>query len=203
MNRHVTVLTVALVGFTVALTELVGANGQEFFPAAEGKTVDLVYFGRIKDKTTGRLIRDRAFFTIFDSVTGMSFPFMNDSVAHYRSPDVGAAIKELAGVKAEPKTLEMQLMVAGYKDVRITQLPRTKQGSVELNFALEPTGAPTAPLASAGTPGSAAAAAEQAHRAPGLPQQNPWAQMLAYGSVGLFIAAVMVRTLGPRSSTTD
>jgi hypothetical protein len=195
MNRHFTVLTIAIVGFTLALTEAVRGNGQEFFPAAEGKTVDLVYFGRIKDKSTGRLIRDRAFLTIFDSATGLSFPFMNDSVAHYRSPDVGAAIREMGGVKADPKNFEIQLMVAGYKDVRVTRLPRTPQGSVELNFALEPTGA----AASAAPP----ATSEPTPASPALPQQSPWAQILAFGSVGLFIAAVMVRTLGPRSSTTD
>jgi len=197
MNRPVTVLTIAIVGFTLGLTEVVRGNGQEFFPAAEGKTVDLVYFGRIKDKSTGRLIRDRAFFTIFDSATGMSFPFMNDSVAHFRSPDVGAAIKEMGGVKADPKNFEIQLMVAGYKDIRITKLPRTTQGIVELNFAMEPTGAPAA---AAG--GSAGTAAEPT-QAPGLPEQSPWAQMLAYASAGLFIAAVMVRTVGRRFSTTD
>src|SRR5712671_5481962 len=130
MNRHVTGLTIAIVGFTLALSEAVRGNGQDFFPAAEGKSVDLVYFGRLKDKSTGRLIRDRAFFTIFDNATGMSFPFINDSIAHYRSPDVGAAIKELGGVKADPKNFEIQLMVAGYKDIRITKLPRTTQGSV-------------------------------------------------------------------------
>lgn len=200
MNRHVTVLTIAIVGFTLALTEAVRGNGQEFFPAAEGKTIDLVYFGRIKDKNTGRLIRDRAFFTIFDSATGMSFPFMNDSVAHYRSPDVGAAIKEMGGVKVDPKNLEMQLMVAGYKDVRITKLPRTSQGSVELNFVMEPSGA-AAPATSAG--GTAGTAAEPAQQGPALPEQSPWAQLLAYGSAGLFIAAVMVRTVGRRLSTTD
>ena len=95
MSRHVTVLGVAIIVLTLARTEAVRGNGQDFFPAAEGKSSDLVYFGRIKDRSTGHLIRDRAFFTIFDSATGMNFPFMNDSPAHYRSPDVGAAIKEL------------------------------------------------------------------------------------------------------------
>lgn len=196
MGRHVTVLAVVIVGFTLALTESVGGNGQEFFPAAEGKSPDLVYFGRIKDKSTGRLIRDRAFFTIFDSATGMSFPFMNDSAAHYRSPDVGAAVKEMGGVKVDPKNLEIQLMVAGYKDVRLTTLPRTGHGTVELNLAMEPTGS-----------GQQAAAAtttsEPKPESPSLPEQSPWAQMVAYGSVGLFIAAVMMRTIGLRSSTTD
>jgi hypothetical protein len=186
MNRRVTVLGIAMVGFTLALTEAVRGNGQDFFPAAQGKNVDLVYFGRLKDRSTGRLIRERAFLTIFDSATGMSFPFTNDSPAHYRSPDVGAAIKELGGTKADPKNLEIQLMVSGYKDVRLTTLPRTSQRAVELNFALEPaasgqqTAAPTSPL--------------NGTSSPDLPN-NGWTQILAFGSVGLFIAAVTARTL--------
>src|SRR3954451_15426194 len=106
-QRPLTVLAMATVGLTLPLTDIVRANGQQFFPAANGKAVDLVYFGRIKDKSTGRLIRERAFLTIFDNASGMSFPFINDSVAHYRSPDVGAAVKELGGVKVDPKNLEI------------------------------------------------------------------------------------------------
>src|SRR5229473_2747105 len=134
MSRHVTVLGVAIIALTLARTEAVRGNGQDFFPAAEGKSSDLVYFGRIKDKSTGRLIRDRAFFTIFDSATGMNFPFMNDSPAHYRSPDVGAAIKELGGTKADPKRLQIQLMVSGYKDTKLATLPRTANGSIEIDL---------------------------------------------------------------------
>lgn len=192
-KRSFAVLAIATIGFTLALTDVIRANGQQFFPAANGKAVDLVYFGRIKDKKTGRLIRDRAFFTIFDNSTGLSFPFLNDSVAHYRSPDVGAAVKELGGVKVDPKNLEIQLMVAGYKDVRLTTMPRARNGAVELNFALEPTGvaAPSAPDAPA-----------ESQSAP-LPDQSPWAQPVAYGSVGLFMVAATVRTLGRRRSISD
>jgi hypothetical protein len=192
-KRPLAILAVATLGFTFALTDNVHGNGQQFFPAANGKAIDLVYFGRIKDKKTGRLIRERAFFTIFDNATGMSFPFLNDSVAHYRSPDVGAAVKELGGVKIDPKNLEIQLMVAGYKDIRLTTMPRAKQGAVELNFAMEPTGA--APPPSSDTPAESQSAA--------LPTQSPWAQPLAYGSLGLFMVAATVRTLGRRRSTND
>lgn len=192
-KRPLAALAVATVGFTLALSGIAHGNGQQFFPAANGKTIDLVYFGRIKDKTTGRMIRERAFFTIFDNSTGLSFPFLNDSVAHYRSPDIGAAVKELGGVKVDPKNLEIQLMVAGYKDIRLTTMPRASKGAVELNFVLEPTG--TAPPPSSDTP-------EETKSAP-LPDQSPLAQPLAYGSLGLFMVAATVRTLGRRRSTND
>jgi hypothetical protein len=192
-KRPLAVLAAATVGFTLALSDVAHGNGQQFFPAANGKTIDLVYFGRIKDKQTGRLIRERAFFTIFDNSTGLSFPFLNDSVAHYRSPDIGAAVKELGGVKVDPKNLEIQLMVAGYKDIRLTAMPRASKGAVELNFTLEPTG--TAPPPSSDTPA-------ESQSAP-LPDQSPLAQPIAYGSLGLFMVAATVRTLGRRRSTSD
>lgn len=194
MKRQLTVLAIATVGFTLTLSDAILANGQQFFPAASGKAVELVYFGRIKDKKTGKLIRDRAFFTIFDNASGLSFPFMNDSVAHYRSPDVGAAVKEMGGIKIDPKNLEIQLMVSGYKDIRITTMPRANHGAVEMNFEMEPTGtAPAQP--------SSESASEEAKAA--LPEQSPLAQPIAYGSLGLFMVAVTARTLGRRRSKDD
>ena len=194
MKRQLRILALATIGFTLALGDGLLANGQQFFPAASGKAVELVYFGRIKDKKTGKLIRDRAFLTIFDNATGLSFPFMNDSIAHYRSPDVGAAVKEMGGVKIDPKNLEIQLMVAGYKDIRITTMPRANHGSVEMNFELEPTGsAPAQPASDA--------ASEESKGA--LPVQSPLAQPIAYGSVGLFMVALTARTLGRRRSKDD
>jgi len=194
MKRQLRILALATIGFTLALGDGLLANGQQFFPAASGKAVELVYFGRIKDKKTGKLIRDRAFLTIFDNATGLSFPFMNDSIAHYRSPDVSAAVKEMGGVKIDPKNLEIQLMVAGYKDIRITTMPRASHGSVEMNFELEPTG--TAPASAASD-----AASEESKAA--LPVQSPLAQPIAYGSVGLFMVALTARTLGRRRSKDD
>ena len=192
--RQLTALALATIAFTLGLTDVVRGNGRQFFPPASGKLVNLVYFGRIKDKSTGRLIRARAFLTIFDNASDMSFPFTNDSIAHYRSPDVGAAVKELGGVKIDPKNLEIQLMVAGYKDIRMTTMPRANHGAVALDFAMEPTGEGAAPPSS-DTPADS--------QSTDLPVQSPWAQPMAYSSLGLFMVAVTVRTLGRRRSTGD
>ena len=192
--RQLTALALATIAFTLALTDVVRGNGRQFFPAATGKNVNLVYFGRIKDKSTGRLIRARAFLTIFDNASDMSFPFTNDSIAHYRSPDVGAAVQELGGVKIDAKNLEIQLMVAGYKDIRMMTMPRANHGAVALDFAMEPTGEGAAPPSS-DTPADS--------QSTDLPVQSPWAQPMAYSSLGLFMVAVTVRTLGRRRSTGD
>jgi hypothetical protein len=184
MSRRVTVVGIGIVGFTLALTEAVHGNGHEFFAPAQGKSVDLVYFGRIKDKSTGRLIREQAFFTIFDNATGMSFPFTSDGPAHYRSPDVGAAIKELGGIEADPKQLDIQLMVAGYRDAKVSALPRATKGAVELNFLMEPASLGDASSTHGATP-------------PDFSSSH-WNWSLAIGAVVLAIAGMMARTLARR-----
>jgi hypothetical protein len=94
-TRDVACLSVASLGFILALAGNVRANGEEFFAAAGSGKIDLVYFGRIKDRRTGRSVTDEAIFLIKDKATGLSFPFTNDKPGHYRSPDVGAAIKDI------------------------------------------------------------------------------------------------------------
>src|SRR5580693_9992362 len=95
MTRDSAFLSAAILGFILALAGSVLANGEEFFAAAGSGKIDLVYFGRIKDKRTGRSVTDEAIFLIKDKATGLSFPFTNDKPGHYRSPDVGKAIKEI------------------------------------------------------------------------------------------------------------
>src|SRR5579862_9097421 len=84
---------IALFGCLLAVEATVWANGEEFFAPAKNGTVELVYFGQIKDKRTGRAVKDSVYFLLKDKATGLSFPFVNDTPGHYRSPDVGAAIK--------------------------------------------------------------------------------------------------------------
>jgi len=129
--------SVAILGFVLAFAGTVRANGEEFFAAAGSGKIDLVYFGRIKDKRTGRSVIDEAIFLIKDKATGLSFPFTNDKPGHYRSPDVGTAIKEI-GEKVDVNAFEVELQVAGYKKATVTRVPRKTHGIVELDFALEP-----------------------------------------------------------------
>jgi hypothetical protein len=129
--------SVGVLGFILAFAGTVRANGEEFFAAAGSGKIDLVYFGRIRDKRTGRSVVDEAIFLIKDKATGLSFPFTNDKPGHYRSPDVGTAIKEI-GEKVDVNAFEVELQVAGYKKATVTRVPRKTHGTVELDFALEP-----------------------------------------------------------------
>src|SRR6202049_55524 len=93
MKRDSALRSVAILGFILALAGTAWANGEEFFaPAKDGK-IDLVYFGRIKDSRTGRSVTDSVYFLLTDKSTGLSFQFTSDKPGHYRSPDIGAAIK--------------------------------------------------------------------------------------------------------------
>jgi hypothetical protein len=137
MTRHSACLSVAILGWFLAFAGTVGANGEEFFAAAGSGKIDLVYFGRIKDNRTGRSVADEAIFLLKDKTTGLSFPFTNDKPGHFRSPDVGKAIKEI-GENVDVNAFEVELQVAGYRKATVTRVPRKTHGNVEIDFALEP-----------------------------------------------------------------
>jgi hypothetical protein len=113
------------------------ADGYEFFTVDRGKAVNLVYVGQIRDKSTGRMVREPAYFMVTEKRSGMTFPFVNDRPGHYRSPDIGESVEELAGMTVNPNDLEFELSVAGYKTVKVTGVPRKNKGVVEVNFKVE------------------------------------------------------------------
>jgi hypothetical protein len=96
-----------------------------------------VYFGRIKDSRTGRSVTDSVYFLLTDKSTGLSFPFTNDKPGHFRSPDVGTAIKEI-GEQIDVNGFVITINVGGYKRATITRMPRKSQGPVELDVRLDP-----------------------------------------------------------------
>ena len=187
MKRDSAFLSVAILGFILAFAGTVWANGEEFFAAAKGGKIDLVYFGRIKDKRTGRSVNDEAIFLIKDKATGLSFPFTNDKPGHYRSPDIGAAIKEI-GETVDVDAFEVELQVAGYKKATVTRVPRKTHGNVELGFALEPLTQDTASAAGV-------------NPADGPPYVRT--VVILFGSIALFLIARGARTSGRRPSTGD
>jgi hypothetical protein len=174
--------SVAILGFILAFAGTVRANGEQFFAAAGSGKIDLVYFGRIKDKRTGRFVVDEAIFLLKDRATGLSFPFTNDKPGHYRSPDVGTAIKEI-GEKVDVNAFEVELQVAGYKKATVTRVPRKTHGTVELDFALEP-------LAS-NTGGAAGVNASER----GIRTPRP---IVLIGSIAFFL--VIIGAIGARTS---
>jgi hypothetical protein len=125
----------ASIGF-LAVSGLALANGDEFFqPAGNGK-VDLVYFGQIKDMD-GHVL-DKALVTLSAKRAGLTLPFMNDVAGHYRSPDIGAAIKDL-GEKVDPSQIEIICDVPGYKQIKPagTGVPGKNSGAIEIDFVME------------------------------------------------------------------
>jgi hypothetical protein len=114
---------------------VVAANGVEFFNAqVDGPTV-LYYSGYVKD-SKGNVV-DKVMITISAKNVGMNFPFRNDSPGHFRSPDIGKAIKGL-GKTVDPAQIEVTVSKAGYKVVTAPKVPN-KLGAVQLDtFVLDP-----------------------------------------------------------------
>jgi hypothetical protein len=131
----------ALVGYVVfgtalMISGLAWANGQEFFEAPAGN-VDLVYTGRVRD-INGRFLA-RAEVVIWSEELGLTFPSITDDNGHYRSPDVGANIKEVAST-VDVKGLKAACALPGYEQVRPIVIPKRSHGTIELNCTLRKAG---------------------------------------------------------------
>jgi hypothetical protein len=189
----------------IAIVSPAWADGYEFFSVDRGKPVNLVYVGNIRDKQTGMMVREPAYFMVTEKHSGMTFPFVNDRPGHYRSPDIGESVEELAGTKVNPDNLEFEVSIAGYKNVKVTEVPRKNKGVVELNFKVERDGAPAAAAASpTGTPASDLVdhSYQAPSDAPADDGRGRSSRLLFMGVMGLtIIAAAVARTSGRGRST--
>jgi hypothetical protein len=183
MKRNPAFLSAVVLGLMVT-SATAWANGEEFFATAKNGKTDLVYFGRIKDSRTGRSVSDSVYFLLTDKTTGLSFQFTSDKPGHYRSPDIGATIKEI-GEAVNVNGFEITTIVAGYKKATITKMPRKTQGAVELEVRLDPvdSGVSTAGVNVNDT----------------APYTKTW--MLLLGFLVLFIIGRGARTLGRPQTT--
>src|SRR5262245_58034232 len=82
------ILTLSLAGARATF-----ANGAEFFAAQQDGPPVLYYFGNVKD-SQGNVL-DKLMITISVKSVGISVPFRNDAPGHFRSPDIGKALKGL------------------------------------------------------------------------------------------------------------
>jgi hypothetical protein len=126
----------SILGLSLTASSPSFANGGEFFlPAPEHGHVDLVYFGHIKD-TEGNYL-DQVEMTIHVEGVGMTFPFDNDTVGHYRSPDVGAQIKD-NGETVDPSKITITAAKKGYKVVspKSNAVPQKAEGTYEIDFVM-------------------------------------------------------------------
>ena len=177
------------------------ANGQAFFIPANRGPVDLVYFARVKDARTGRPIQKQPYVTIVDPFTGIYIPFQGDGPGHFRSPDIGAAIKEVSTQPIDTKQLEIIVTASGYKTVKVANIPRRAKGTVELNVRMEPkdnaVGIAAVPSAAAasqpGAPGAGSSSAPTDSAKPTF--------FLLAACFGLAAISGVARTVGRPGST--
>jgi hypothetical protein len=125
-------LATALLGVTVfgaAASGIVRANGAEFFDAQQDGPPVLYYFGNVKD-SAGNVL-DKLMITISVKNAGMNVPFRNDAPGHFRSPDIGKALKGI-GKPIDPAQIEIKISKPGYKMVKAPAIPN-KLGAVQLD----------------------------------------------------------------------
>jgi len=187
-----------IVGSLVVASGTLLANGEAFFiPALKGP-IDLVYFARVKNARTGQPIEKTPYVTIVDPYSGIILPFVGDKPGHFRSPDVGAAIKEVTTHPVDTRQLEIVVTASGYQTVKIGNIPRQSKGTIELNVKMEPkTGASSFTTSNV--------VASQTPVPPGAPSpadsMKPTIYLLA-ACFGLAAISVAVRTAGRQTTTT-
>ena len=176
------------------------ANGGLFFaPAAQGP-VDLVYFGRVKDAQTGRPIRIEPHIDIVDPYTGLYFPFGGEKDGHFRSPDIGAAIKEITDTPIDTKRFQIMVSAKGYKDAEVTVIPRRAKGTIELNIKLEPEQDGATANATATASNGDSGPSGTANTVPVTDSSKPTFFLLA-ACFGLAAVSAVARTVGRPAST--
>jgi len=206
MKARILITALAALASTALVTPA-WADGYEFFTVDRGKAAKLVYVGQIREKESGRVVREPAYFMVTEKRSGMTFPFVNDRPGHYRSPDIGESVEQLAGTAVNPADLEFEVSVAGYKNVKLTNAPRRNKGVVEMNFRVEREGGPAAAAAAAGEGGPPASdLIDHSTQAPGVEQTDDSSgrsrRFLFLGVAGVaIIAGAAARTSGRRRST--
>jgi hypothetical protein len=193
-------ISAVLVASTAALV-LAGAttlmaNGQLFFMPADRGPVDLVYFGRVKDAQTGRPLRVAPNVYIVDPFTGLYFPFGGDGPGHFRSPDIGAAIKEVTEEPLDTKRLEIEVSAKGYQTLKLKAIPRRTKGAIELDVRLEPDGT----AAQTATTSASNQASAQSGTTASTDSSNPTFFLLA-ACFGLAAISAAARKVGGSQST--
>ena len=191
-------LAAIITALVLANTGTLLANGQTFFAPANRGPVELVYFARVKDARTGRPIKKAPYVTIVDPFTGIYMPFQGDSPGHFRSPDIGAAIREVSSGPIDTRQMEVVVTAAGYKTVKVAHMPRQSKGTVELDVRMEPKDNADTTESSASTePASAPGAAGGDSPAD---SSRPTFFLLA-ACFGLAAISAVVRTVGRPGST--
>jgi hypothetical protein len=89
--------------------------------------LDTYYFGHIKD-TDGKVL-DNAVVTVVAKDLNMKFPFRNDAPGHFRSPDIGKAVKGL-GKTLDPSQIEIVIQKRGYVLAKPVRIPSKAEGGI-------------------------------------------------------------------------
>src|SRR5262249_5142636 len=128
------------------------------------------------------------------------FPFGGDATGHFRSPDIGAAIKEVTDTPIDTKRFQIMISAKGYQDAEVSVIPRRSKGAVELNIKLQPD--PDGATAQTTSTASSAASSQSgtADTPPVTDSSKPTFFLLA-ACFGLAAISAVARTVGRPAST--
>src|SRR5690606_21467030 len=116
MKLHQRLATLfGVAALSLAAGSPVAANGTEFFDATHDGEVLLYYFGNVRDNQ-GAVV-DKFTVVVTAKNAGLTFPFRNDVPGHFRSPDIGRAIRD-SGKPVDPRFIEVNIRKPGYRVVR-------------------------------------------------------------------------------------
>jgi len=192
------VLLASVATLVLAGAATLSANGQLFFMPADKGPVDLVYFGRVKDAQTGRPIRTAPYVYIVDPFTGLYFPFGGDMPGHFRSPDIGAAIKEVTDQPIDTRRFEIMVSATGYQTAEVRAIPRRSKGTIELDVRLEPDGTSASKAAPASSEGSSQSGTTDSTS---TTDSSKPTFLLLVACLGLAAISGVARTVGRASSS--
>jgi len=118
------------------VAKLASANGDLFFEAREiAGDPEYVVFGNVKDDR-GRHLAG-ALVTITVEEPFLTYTVETDILGHYRTLDVGRAIKSL-GYDVDPSRIKVTAEYAGHEVLRRAYRGKYRQakGAIELNFVM-------------------------------------------------------------------
>ena len=183
----------------LASTGTLLANGGAFFIPADRGPVDLVYFARVKDARTGRPIKKTPYVNFVDPFSGIYIPFQGDSPGHFRSPDIGKAIKEVTTEPIDTQQLEIVVTAVGYETVKVARIPRRAKGAIELDVRMVPRANAGTAATSPSNPAPSEPVAAAGSSAP-TDSSKPTFFLLA-ACFGLAAISAVARTVGRPEST--
>src|SRR5262249_27219549 len=135
MKVRAAIAVAGLLSLGVSGSAIVRANGAEFYDAQNEGEIVLSYFGLVKDSKGNPV--DKFMVVVEAKNANLKMPQRNDTPGHFRTNDVGSAIKGM-NKPVDPSQIVVSVTKDGYTMVSAPKVPN-QLGKVQLGtFVLDP-----------------------------------------------------------------